>query len=271
MTTPNNTAPIYKLRPNNTTTISPTSSTKVSALKVISGPIRSKELHLKKLAKLHVFSSAVSNETSFYFRRISMDRLMEQFGEYNPLYCRRPKAFPLMLLNLAAGNVSRTSGTMSIYSLMHVGLCFTVPPLPGRRRSSGRLTMTGVLLLEHWADRFKKFRPFLDAYMTKQARREIAATCFCFEMGTVPPMITGRLKEAAEYQNRINIKNAEVAKSVIISMARSSRTAMQGGTVVVGNRQNDTIYFSRDHAIHKWFIRYQSISFELTDEEIFNA
>lgn len=200
-----------------------------------------------------------------------MDRLMEQFGEYNPLYCRRPKAFPLMLLNLAAGNVSRTAGPMSIYSLMHVGLCFTVPPLPGRRRSSGRLTMAGVLLLEHWADRFKKFQPFLDAYMTKQARREIALACFGFEMGTVPPMITDRLKAASEYQNKINIKNIEIAKSVIISMTKTSKTPLQGGSVVVGNRQNDTINFSRDHATHRWFVSYQSVSFEMTDEEIFNA
>lgn len=124
----------------------------------------------------------INNEVRQYFKSITPDTLIHHLGYIRPVRCGRPHSLAQHLLELAAGDCGGRF-------YLNAGLTYTVPFIPGQRKTRSRLTMAGLKLLEHWAEKSPSFRPFMAAYVTKKARREIMSDTIDFEMGVVPARI----------------------------------------------------------------------------------
>lgn len=101
------------------------------------------------------------------------DVVVEQLGEYNPMYNKRPKKLAFKLLN-AMIPVRKYWNV----NLMACGLTYDYPELIGVRASRERTSAAGLALLNHWYNKFKPFRPFYDAFVDKKDVGEIRAECF---------------------------------------------------------------------------------------------
>lgn len=140
-----------------------------------------------KMAKLGGFTRPVDNYESPsipYFRHLDGDAAIEVFGNWNPLYAGKPKAMSLLLLEGCAGRQSiRRAGSMS---LKMTGLVYFLPCLAGIRSTGFHTTAAGLELLDHWAEKFPKFKRFVAAYVRKDMRRKIVSECFDLAMGILP-------------------------------------------------------------------------------------
>lgn len=130
-----------------------------------------------------------------YYRAVPFDTILALFGNYNPIYSGRPKRTVLPLLVSAPASAS----FMRQGSFKLAGLAVIEPSIPGKRKCRMRLSMNGLMLLDHWAGKHPRFKPFVDAYVPKKAREEIAATAFDLTMGGVPEYIRA-LHEKAEIE-----------------------------------------------------------------------
>ena len=138
-------------------------------------------------------------------------------GDLNPIHGGKPNALAMAMLDCAPSPVRSRKGTSKwgVYTLKNLGLAFFYPVVAGQRCRSGRLSIEGIQLLDHWAKKFKRFRPFVDAYLTKKTRNEIAVLCFDLEMGVLPKlfddylakhevnMVKVKAKQEEEYRNRL--------------------------------------------------------------------
>lgn len=124
----------------------------------------------------------INPEVRQYFKSITPDTLIHHLGYIRPVRNGRPHALAQHLLELAAGDCGGRY-------YLSVGLTYTVPFIPGQRKTRSRLTMAGLKLLEFWAEKSPGFRPFMAAYVTKKARKEVMSDTIDFEMGVVPARI----------------------------------------------------------------------------------
>lgn len=130
------------------------------------------------------------------FHMLTGDQAIEVFGNYNPLYSGRPKKLTKLLLDAAAGR-HRFMGTIA-----PTGLFYALPVLVGVRKMGMRTSAAGLILLDHWAEKFPRFKPFLDAYVTKAARKQIMCDCYDLSMGFEP----GHFAKAAELNKMYQLK-----------------------------------------------------------------
>src|SRR5206468_444923 len=84
------------------------------------------------------------------------------------------------LLDAAAGTVR------SRWMMTPTGLFYPVPMLIGVRKMRMRTSQAGIMLLDHWAKTFPRFAAFMDAYVSKKARKNIAADCYDLAIGVRP-------------------------------------------------------------------------------------
>lgn len=124
----------------------------------------------------------INPEVRQYFKSVTPDTLIHHLGYIRPVRSGRPHALAQHLLELAAGDCGGRF-------YLNAGLTYTVPFIPGQRKTRSRLTMAGLKLLEYWAEKSPSFRPFMTAYVTKKARKEVMSDTIDFEMGVVPARI----------------------------------------------------------------------------------
>lgn len=134
------------------------------------------------------------------------------FGNTNPLYNGRPNQLAATMLQLASAPDRRAPGIMR---LKNMGLVFSMPFIAGKRKITFRLSSEGVALLDHWANRYKRFRPFVDAYLTKKARKEIACLCIDLQLGVLPAEFDTMLAEHGRRMIAIERKRIEEVRKQV--------------------------------------------------------
>lgn len=165
-----------------------------------------------KIQKVFMIAEQKSNDFIF----VPHDSVIDILGDYNPLYGGRPKKLAMSLLNGV--------GVMKMWNnyMLHVcGLVYAVPLLVGVRGPRCRTSFAGLSLLEHWCQKFPKFKPFYDAYVRPKYRKQISSDCMDLIMGIRPKSfvdmdtlnIEYRLKyEAREYRRLMKEKEKELQK-----------------------------------------------------------
>lgn len=138
--------------------------------------------------------------SEYTFNKLTCDVAIQHLGDYNPIYGGTPKKLAMALL-MSAANPSRFGGA---YALHSVGLVYPYPSLVGVRRMRHRTSVAGLALLDHWAEKFPKFKPFVDAYVTSKDRKKITAECYDLAMGVRPLSFI-----AADAKNEVYAKRAE--------------------------------------------------------------
>lgn len=133
---------------------------------------------LLKMAGLHTWTG--ENEMAYRFRHYTVDEAVEVFGNYNPVYAGKPKKLAYWLLNGAAGRTTFNG------RLIAAGLAYATPSLIGVRKTGTMTSYVGLALLDHWAEKFPRFKPFVAAFVTQKMRRKIASDCYDFSLGIYP-------------------------------------------------------------------------------------
>lgn len=146
-----------------------------------------------KLQKLFAVAELKKNEFVF----VHSDAAVTVLGDYNPLYAHRPKKLARFLLE--AIHLSRF---WDIGMLAPCGLVYPVPELVGVRSKRGRTSYAGLALLQHWCEKFPKFKPFYDAYASKKAVEEITVECFDLAMDVRPVSFVELDKKNVDYRIR---------------------------------------------------------------------
>lgn len=146
----------------------------------------------KKLTELSTRAVMQPVSTSFFL--LSAEDAIEVLGNYNPLYAGRPKAVAMKLLNASAGQLRDAYYD----SLCKTGLFYQTPVLVGVRAARMLTSYAGLMLIDHWSERFPAFKPFADAYVTKKMRRRISEDCFDMVNGKTPKWIEDEIKKNEE-------------------------------------------------------------------------
>lgn len=120
-------------------------------------------------------------EVNNYFRDQSLDGLLPAMN-FNPLYNGRPRREVLSLLLCSPSPMK----FFHQYIYFTYGLVTLEPAICNRRKARARLSYTGLELLDYWSEKYPKFKPFVDAYVTKKARKEIAIDAVGYKMGILP-------------------------------------------------------------------------------------
>jgi hypothetical protein len=116
-----------------------------------------------------------------YFRDQTLGGFLPAMG-FNPMYNGRPRREILPLLLSAPSPMKFfNQGTYFCF-----GLVTFEPAVCNRRKTRARLSYAGLELLDYWSEKYPKFKPFVDAYVTKKARKEIAADAVGYRLGIVP-------------------------------------------------------------------------------------
>lgn len=144
------------------------------------------------------------------FAFIEGDRAIDVLGNYNPMYAGRPKKLAMLMLESAAGRAPWSS-------IAYAGLAYRMPKKTGIRKAGRRTSHAGLMLLDHWAQKFPPFAPFVMAYVSVKSRKEITADCFDLSMGAIPKWMLDDEKkekdrlikwEAREYRKEKKRKEA---------------------------------------------------------------
>lgn len=161
-------------------------------------PKRRETVWMKALYKLND-EGKFHSESKNFFKEVHSDVIIEHLGKFNPMYNRKPKRVVFHLLSMAAAPAR-------VYNQLHyrrAGLCYELPAVPKRSRAKGRLTAAGVLLLDYWAAKYPKFKPFVDAFLPAKARGEIMSDCTLMVLGNgVPPCVQKRLDQIDAIKRR---------------------------------------------------------------------
>ena len=148
-----------------------------------------------------------SNVSGFY-KYYPAEFLFEHLG---PLQTIR-NGIPIGWVNnmLMAAAAPRKFSEMGMY--YSAGIMFLTVPVLGKKARRARLTVTGLELLDMLAEKNKKLKPFVDAYVSKKARKEIYEACFAFQLNKVPEWVkTDNLKHEAALFAR-SLKNIEALR-----------------------------------------------------------
>lgn len=172
---------------------------------VFAGPpihYRKQSLFMKRLEGITgQFNDAVTNiGINNYFRDQTVSRLLPAM-EFNPMYRGRPRKEVNWLLLAGPSPIK----LFYQHRLFYAGLVTLEPAVANRRKARCRLSYAGLELLDHWAIRYPKFKPFVDAYLTKKARQEIASDALGYRLGFMPE----RFKAMQELNEKELAKNRD--------------------------------------------------------------
>lgn len=147
---------------------------------------------LSDLSKLTRQVEMGGNPTGFHM--LTGDQAIEVLGTYNPMYSGRPKKLVSLMLDAAAGRMRAR------FNLLPTGLFYKLPLLVGVRSTGMRLSAAGLMLLDYWSGKFPRFEAFVNAYVTKQARKQIMCDCYDLAMGYEPGWFAKEEKKNKQYQ-----------------------------------------------------------------------
>ena len=104
----------------------------------------------------------------------NIENIIKAVGNSSPIYNNALRNEPLVLL-MAAQSVVKL-GTIVRYSngtayiLQSHDLLETIPFIPGVQSTRVFLSYKGFQLIDHWAEKYKRFRPYYDAFVNEDIR-----------------------------------------------------------------------------------------------------
>lgn len=120
-------------------------------------------------------------DARWFYEPVAIDEVIEKLGWWTPIHGGRPTEYAQKLLE---GIPSPVSGRGMNWK--SAGLMYFTPPIVGRSKSRNRTSMPGLALLKHWAATKPKFRPFFEAYYSKDAETRITLDCIDLALGILP-------------------------------------------------------------------------------------
>lgn len=161
-------------------------------------------------------------EDEYYFVATSGADLIDALGNVNPMRTGMPIKSITMLLESVPYRYTCRSVTATMIANQGVacGLFYALDSIPGVRKKGVRLSAGGLMLLDYWATKYKKFAPFVDAYVTPKARKEITLDCTTLAFNIAPEWVV-RDKE----RRREKIEALEKARADEVSKAANLYTA----------------------------------------------
>lgn len=227
---------------NNLTSIQPLST-------IIAGPTGSatgwvRLPHPKRLSKFadamfkaRTLSGSVAAEVEPYYRRADIGSIIPSLGALNPVRNGKPQVWVNIFLNAGTPmNPRSKTASMWTHAAFFAGLFYRIPPVPMRNRTKYRLTIAGLALLDHWAVKFPKFKPFVDAYISMKDRKAIASDCFVFTCGTIPKRVKDMIDLAEVYQPKAEEKRRQLeARRFQEEMIRRQNYLANSGGYIYGN------------------------------------
>lgn len=173
-----------------------------------------------------------------YLHMLPIDTAIEMLGNYNPIYSSRPKELPMWLLESAAAPARLNKTQMT-----RTGLIYYVPMQTGVRSTRRITSAAGLALLDHWAEKFPAFKPFVNAFVNDAMRERITCDCFDMSLGVTPKWIADDIKadaarvtkwEAREYRR---IKKEEAIKEKMAEDRRRQEAQLQQWAMQQANQQ----------------------------------
>jgi hypothetical protein len=173
----------------------------------------------------HATDSTVMTTEQHAFRVLSGNDAINCFGKLRPHMSLRPKKWAEMLLRTCPSPTQAYSKTASFYyhQAVGAGLMYALPLIYGSKRTRFRLTASGIVLLDYYADRWPDFAPFVSAYLPKKAREEIQCDSCDFIMGIEPEWLKKEKAKAEEAKAAFTmaqqLKDAASLRSMISQQA----------------------------------------------------
>jgi hypothetical protein len=176
----------------------------------------------------HASDSSVMTTDQQAFRILSGNDAINCFGKLRPHMSLRPKKWSEMLLRTCPSPTQAYSKTASFYyhQAVNAGLMYALPLIYGSKRTRFRLTASGVVLLDYYADRWPDFAPFVKAYLPQKSREEIQSDSCDFIMGIEPEWLKKEKAKAEEAKQAYALAQAlkEQASIRDYMAAQSSQT-----------------------------------------------
>lgn len=148
--------------------------------------------------------SSVWTTEEIRFRILSGNDAINIFGKLRPHMKLRPKKWAEMLLRTCPSPTNAYSKTAQYYyhQAVSAGLMYALPLVYGSRRTRFRLSASGVVLLDYYADRWPDFMPYVKAYLPQKAREEIQVDSCDFIMGIEPEWLKKEKAKAEEAKEK---------------------------------------------------------------------
>ncbi len=123
--------------------------------------------------------------------KLTKDQLIKAVGNSSPIYngSLRDEALILLMVSQSIMPYSRVSKFGTNHStpiLLYAGLFNNMPHIPGIKSRHVFLSRIGFDLIDHWADKYKRFTPYYDAFVNKKIRDKANQFGVAHELGIVP-------------------------------------------------------------------------------------
>lgn len=135
--------------------------------------------------------------TKWWFVNLMAGDAVAIFGDYRPMYNGKPSSYAQALLDAAAGEIHHPRWAAEY---KRAGLLMQFPCIPTKRKGRVRATPAALAVLDHWASRSKRFKEFVDVYVKRKARLEIADLGFDLKLGLVPAKLQAIITKAEEME-----------------------------------------------------------------------
>lgn len=172
----------------------------------------------------HAADSSVWTTEELKFRILSGNDAINIFGKLRPHMNLRPKKWAEMLLRTCPAPTNAYSKTAQFYYHQGVaaGLMYALPLIYGQRRTRFRLSASGVVLLDYYADRWPDFKPYVNAYLPAKAREEIQVDSCDFIMGIEPEWLKKEKEKALAAKDKwLECQKAKEQANLHVYMRRA--------------------------------------------------
>lgn len=174
-------------------------------------------------------------------------RAVELFETYRPirLSTGRLKDFPYMLLHSASEAVRTQKFSNKFTGVGVGGLMYPVPEVPKRHRREWKLSYAGLMVIDNWADKYPRFKSYVDAFITDKDRKEIVESSAMMRMGIPTEEVYDRAVMNEKYKNIIEKEKAEMVMKMrgqyvytpLVASGRIPTTVAPNSTLVGSSDQ----------------------------------
>jgi len=190
----------------------------------------------KAMRKLYGKTQTIE-ETEKFYRSVDIADVIDVLGNMRLFYGGVPKKYVALLLEGTTKNVKRDK--LGCFMLKGTGLMYKRPCIVGKTAASFNTSLTGILLLEHWARKNRRFRKFFEAYKNNKKVSQIKSECVDFEMGVLPAVFTEAIKKHEEKLEIVKKRNSdELAR--LQAMQQASAMYQQARSLLWGSSNTTT-------------------------------
>ncbi len=166
--------------------------------------------------------SAPKGDDKVPWVRTTGDNLIATMGHLRPIHAGRPIGWALRLL-LCTPTDSSYRGGKEATSEWAAGLFYNVPFVPKRQKRRVRTSYPALQLLDHYAEKWPSFKPFVTAYVTEKARQQIMSECIDLAMGLTPVRFRKLAKKKEEMLEKIAAEQAAARAKALAEAAAAAQ------------------------------------------------